>query len=125
MSGREGEARCEEEEGKRKGISLKRVREGEGKKNGRGGGGGRRRRRREVVHGKEVKTLAVEVVEGGFLAAMPRENRSSSPSSSNKKSVFLGVFGEAFGWNAKKPKPKYPQSQITIVYKSHQVRAFA
>ena len=48
------------------------------------------------VYGKEAKTL---VVEGGFLAAVSRENRSSSPSSSNKRSVFLGVFGEAFGWN--------------------------
>ena len=45
------------------------------------------------------KTL---VVEGGFLAAVLRENKSSSPSSSNKRSVFLGVFGEAFGWNEKK-----------------------
>ena len=46
--------------------------------------------------------MVVEVVEGGFLVAVSRENRSSSPSSSNKRSVFWGVFGEAFGWNAKK-----------------------
>ena len=82
---------CEEEREKRKVISLKRIREEEEKKNGRGGGGG------EVAHGKEVKTLAVEVVEGGFLVTVSRENRSSSPSSSNKRSVFWGVFGEAFG----------------------------
>ena len=103
MFGREEEARehiYEEEGGKRKGISLKRVREGAGKKYG--GGGGGRRRRREVAHGKGVQTLVVEVVEGGFLAAVSRENRSSSPSSSNKRSVFLGVFGEAFGWNGRK-----------------------
>ena len=53
MFGREEEAReysvyCEEEGGKRKGISLKRVREGAGKKYGggevvEGGGGGRRK----------------------------------------------------------------------------------
>ena len=93
------------EEGEKRKFKEVIEREGEGRKYGRERGKWRRRRRRrrggrrrkrKLECGKEAKTLAVE---GSFLAAMSKENRSSSPPSSNKRFVVLGGFSESFGWN--------------------------